>query len=117
MKRIILAVITTLFCMLLLPFILMQSAQGWDALGYVILLFFILYPTLAIFLGIMTGLDLKKLWWLPIVCALASPPLLWIALSGVTLELYLYVPIYIALAFVSAAPTALIKHAISLKRK
>ena len=117
MKRILTAIPITLICLLILPYVALQSARGWDALGYVVLFFFILYPALFIFLGILAGTDPKLLWWLPVGSAVLMPPLFWLASGGVSFEMYAYAPLYLALAFVAALPTALIRHYLLFKKK
>ena len=116
MKRILVAVPITLVCFLLLPLLAFRSAQGWDTLGYFIIFFFILFPALAAFLGILAGTDLKRLWWLPVGSAVLCPPFLWIALKDVTLELYLYAAVYLGVSLAAAVPTALIRHALVWKK-
>ena len=117
MKRILLALGAILLCMLVLPLIFLHSAKGRDAMGYAILLFLVIYPALAVGLGILAGTDVKRLWWLPVANALFFPPFLWISLDGAVWELYLYSAIYLGLSVVSAVPTALIRHAVALKKK
>ena len=117
MKKILVAVAAILLCMLVLPLIILRSVEGWDAMGYLILFFLILYPVLAVSLGILAGTELQRLWWLPVGSALVFPPFSWISLDGVIWELYLYAAIYLGLSAVSAVPTALIKYARALKRK
>lgn len=117
MKRILLASGAILLCMLVLPLIFLHSATGREAMGYAILLFLVIYPALAVGLGILAGTDVKRLWWLPVANALFFPPFLWISLDGAVWELYLYSAIYLGLSVVSAVPTALIRHAVALKKK
>ena len=115
MKRILVAVPIILICLLVLPLLTFRNVEGWDALGYLILFFLILYPALAIFLGILAGPDIKKLWWLPVGSAVLFPPLFWLAIADVVAELYLYATIYLGISLVSAVPTALIRHALLWK--
>lgn len=117
MKRILTAAPIALICLFLLPFLALQSARGWDVLGYVVLFFFILYPALFIFLGILAGTNPKLLWWLPVGACVLMPPLFWLASGDMTPELYAYAPLYLALAFVAALPTALIRHYLLFKKK
>ena len=117
MKKILVAVAAILLCMLVLPLIILRSVEGWDAMGYLVLFFLILYPVLAVALGILAGTELQRLWWLPVGSALLFPPFFWLAIAQVVWELYLYAAIYLGLSAVSAAPTALIKYAVELKRK
>ncbi len=117
MKKILLAVAAVLSCMLILPVLVLHNVDGWDAMGYLILFFLVLYPVLAVAIGVLAGTDIKKLWWLPVGSAVLFPPFFWLSLDGVIWELYLYAAIYLGLSALGAVPTALIKHALALKRK
>ena len=117
MKKILPAVAAVLLCMLVLPLIILRSVEGWDAMGYLILFFLILYPVLAVALGILWGTDLKKLWWLPVGSALLFPPFFWLAVAQVVWELYIYAAIYLGLSVVAAVPAALIRYAVRMKGK
>ncbi len=116
-KKILLAVAGMLLCMLILPLLVFQNVDGWEALGYLILFFLVLYPVLGVLLGVLAGTVPQKLWWLPVVSAVLFPPLFWISIGDVVWELYIYAAIYLGLSFASAVPTALIRHVIALKEK
>ncbi len=116
-RKILLAAVAVTVCMLILPLLVLRGADGWDAMGYLILFFLVLYPILAVALGVLAGTDPRALWWLPVGSALLFPPLFWPSVGEVVWELYIYAAIYLGLAFVSAVPTALIKHVAALKRK
>ena len=117
MKRILLALAAVLFCMLVLPLAVFRRVEGWDAMGYLILFFLVLYPVLAVGVGILAGTDIKQLWWLPVGSAVLFPPFFWFSIADVVWELYIYAAIYLGLSAVSAVPTALIRYAVSLKKK
>ena len=116
MKRILTAILATFVCMVVLPILLFRNARGWDVLGYTIIFFFIIYPAHAVLLGILAGTDIKKLWWLPVAAAAVFPPLFWLSMGAITLELYLYAALYLAGSFVIATPVALVKYVLE-KRK
>lgn len=117
MKKILLAVAAILVCMLLLPLLVLHNAQGRDAMGYMVLFFLVLYPVLAVGLGILAGTDPKKRWWLPVASAAIFPPCFWLSIDGVVWELYIYSTIYLGLSVLAAVPTALIRYAFSRKRQ
>lgn len=116
MKRIMLCAITYLTTTLALPLVLFCVVDGWDALFYVLLFFFVVYPVQAIFFGILTAADWKRLWCIPVCSALLFPPLFWIALLDVVWELYLYAAIYLGLSALTTFTAALVRHVIALKR-
>lgn len=115
MKRILVAIPIILLCLFLLPYLAFRSATGWDELGYFIIFFFIVFPALAVFLGILAGTDIKKLWLLPVISAILCPPALWLSLGAIEWGLYLYAAIYLGISVVTAVPTALIRHALLWK--
>ena len=117
MKKILPAVAAVLLCMLVLPLIILRSVEGWDEMGYLILFFLVLYPVLAVALGILWGTDIKGLWWLPASSAVVFPPFFWLGIAQVVWELYIYAAIYLGLSVVAAVPTALIRYAVRMKGK
>ena len=116
MKKIILCAITYLMTTLALPLVLFRTADGWDALFYVLLFFFVIYPVQSVFFGILTATDWKKLWCIPVFAAILFPPLFWITLSDVVWVLYLYAALYLGLSALTTFTVALVRHVIALKR-
>ena len=117
MKRILIAIPIMLLCLFLLPYLAFQNAKGWDVLGYFIIFFYIVNPSLAIFLGILAGSNVKLLWFLPVSSAVLFPPFYWLAVGEATPEMYLFSAIYLGISLVAALPTALIRHTILKKRQ
>ena len=117
MRKILLAVLAVILCMLALPLAVFRNIEGWDAMGYLILFFLVLYPVLAVALGILWGTDIKGLWWLPVGSAVLFPPFFWLAVAQVVWELYIYAAIYLGLSVIAAVPTALIRYAVRMKGK
>ena len=117
MKKILSAVAAILLCMLILPALVLQNVQGRDAMGYMVLFLLVLYPALAVGLGILSGTDPKRLWWLPVASAMLFPPFFWISLDGAVWALYVYSAIYLGLSVLGAVPTALIRYVLARKRK
>ena len=117
MKRILVAIPIILLFILVLPYLAFQNAHGWDVLGFFIIFFFIVFPAVAIFLGILAGTDVKLLWWLPVLSALLVIPSGWLSLESVSFEMLLPTAIYLGISLVAAVPTALIKRAIKLKKQ
>lgn len=70
MRKIMCVVILMVVILFLLPIIVVNVATADAGLSLCLSLFFIVNPLASVACGIYSGLDIKKLWYLPIVFAL-----------------------------------------------
>lgn len=107
--KIISSIAVLLLVMLVFPLLVINFAEARDALGWVIILFLGVNPITSIILGILAGTDIRKLWWIPLVVAIAFPLLYWLVLKTVILELFVYSGMYLVVGIIVMFITKLIK--------
>ncbi|MBR5479001.1 MAG: hypothetical protein IKU84_02380 [Clostridia bacterium] len=106
LKRIFIILASIVFSMLVVPLIAINTAAPDAGMFICLLLFFVAYPALAIFIGILSGKDLKHFWFSPIILAV----LFWIfaTLTFTNAFPILYSAIYFAICSISEIITHLI---------
>ncbi len=111
-KKILLAIFVWVIFMLLLPILILRIASADAGMGLCFLLFFLLNPILIIFLGIISGTEIRKLWWIPVASAAVFPFFFAIAVQELIVELFFYSAIYLSAGVLSMLGTHLgIKYA------
>ena len=105
LKKAILAVATLLVSMLILPVLVIQFAPADAGMALCFILFFALDPVVVIGLGILSGTELKMLWWIPLVAALAFPLLFAVAIGELVFELFLYSALYLCVGLLASVGT------------
>lgn len=113
--KVLIAVLLLAVVMAVLPWVAMQPLQIGIDLMFVCL--FILNPLLSIILGLMSGTDLRKLWWLPFAMALVFPLLLGIVLGQIVVELYVYAAAYLLVGILAMLGMHLIRVLRSKRKK
>ena len=88
------AVFTIILVMLIFPVMVLNFAPGDAAMGLCIILFFLINPLTVIALSVMAGTELRKLWWIPVVSAVAFPLLFSVAVWEPVMELFIYSVLY-----------------------
>ena len=112
-NKIILSVFNILTCMLVLPMILLKFCAPEAAMSVSMLLFFALNPLTSLLIGLMSGTDIKRLFWLPLLNAALFPLLFAIAIGEIVFDLYIYSAIYLAVGAVAMG----ISHLIAARKK
>lgn len=107
--KILLFFLINIVATLLIPLISVKLAPADAGMAICMLLFFIGYPILFILLGVFISRDMKHLWWMPLVSALAFPLLFSLAMGGMVEELYAYSVIYLFLGYAIAGLLLIIK--------
>ena len=69
MKKIVFWLIISAFVMFALPWMSVTFVNGNGGMAASFILFFAVDPVFSIILGIFTGEDAKRLWWLPVISA------------------------------------------------
>lgn len=112
-KRIIQSVIATSFViMYLLPAAVAKYSPECAGMALCMLLFFIVNPAYSVFAGIISGRNLRKRWYLPVISALLFLAGTWTFFDHTEMWFIAYAAVYIILSFIAAAITRL-----SLKKK
>ena len=110
-KKIFIMALAVIIFMLLIPFIVIRLIPGDMGLGFSFILFFSVCPLVIIFLGILSGTDIKKLFIAPTVGAFLFPFCYALALLDMVWELFVYSALYsVAGAFVMVATHFYLKH-------
>lgn len=92
--KLIVIVVSFAFSLLVLPNIVIRYTSNEMSLGFSFVLFFIIYPMLEIFLGIISGTDMKRLFFVPFVIAFLFPFCFGIAIKAIIWELFIYSILY-----------------------
>lgn len=113
--KVLIAVLLLAVVMAILPWVAMQPLQ--IGIDFMFVCLFILNPLLSIILGLMSGTDLRKLWWLPFAMALVFPLLLGIVLGQIVVELYVYAAAYLLVGILAMLGMHLIRVLRSKRKK
>ena len=68
-KRIIYVLTLIIASMLIIPLITINTVKSDAGMMVTLLLFFVLYPVVSVWLGIISGKDIKHFWFTPILVA------------------------------------------------
>ena len=112
MKAWLKALISIALCvafMLVLPWVALKFGEGLATTGLWFFAFFALNPMLAVSIGVISGTDARKLWYIPLVVAALFPPLFSLAIADMVWDLYVYSAIYLPLGVISMVVTHLLK--------
>ena len=101
-SKIIVILSTILFVMLILPVIILNFANADSGLALCLILFFIVCPITVVILGAMAGSDIRALWWVPLVSALAFTFFFSLAVGEMVYDLFIYSSFYFLISSVSA---------------
>lgn len=77
------------------PLAVIHLGEPRGALGWVLLLFMVFNPFLLAVIGVASGLQWRKLWWLPLVCAVLMPLLYGVVFGDFNTGLWGYTPFYL----------------------
>ena len=71
--KIIISVVAPILFMMFLPLLAVRLLPDWSGMGLWVVCFFAVNPLLVIFLSIMAGTDIGKMWWVPIIIPMVFP--------------------------------------------
>ena len=104
-KRILTVISIMLAVLLIAPLAVLNFANPMDGMGLMFLLFFAVNPIASIFVGILSGASVKKLWWTPLLFGVMFLLCWWLALQEIVLDLVVYAVIYLLLGMIAMAVT------------
>lgn len=96
-KKILISVITVVTIFLILPVLVLNLAKAEIGLPLILILFFAINPIAEIFLGIIAGTDLQKLWWISVLATICFPLFFSLASLDFVLELFIYSAVYLVI--------------------
>lgn len=108
MKKFIIWTLAALVLMLGFPFLAVQFA-GTNGMAVCFILFFLVNPLFSLACGIFSGLDIKRLWVLPVIVPVLFLAGVWLMFDPGEPAFLLYGAIYLGLGIVSMAVSAVIK--------
>ncbi len=92
---VLISLVATVIAAMVLPLTILLFDGSRGAMGWFLLLFLVFNPLLLAAIGIASGLQRRKLWWLPLVCAVLMPLLYSVAIGGFAIGLMSYLPLYL----------------------
>ena len=101
----VIAIASLILFMMILPWLAVDSGDGWAVTGLWMFAFFIVNPLLVICLSIMAGTELRKLWWVPLMIAALFPLLFGAAIGELVWDLYVYSAIYLPVGLLAMLGT------------
>ena len=66
-EKIIVAIISMVAILLILPLIFLKTAEPHEFMGITMILFFAINPLATAVINLMFGKHMKKMWWLPVL--------------------------------------------------
>ena len=109
--KILLFFIAHVILMLVIPFLSVELSADYCGMGFSILMFFIVYPFVSAAVGIVSAIDIKYLWWMPLVSAAIFPPLFSWAMSDIMIwDLYFYSIFYALIGYAVIGIFVLIRY-------
>ena len=112
-KKLIIITIAAILVLVIIPLIFINLAQPHEFMGIMILLFFIINPILVIFVNLIIGKYMKKLWWIPLMFSIIFLISYWIILEEIIFDLIVYAIMYLIIGLI----VMFISFFISKKRK
>ena len=106
------AIVLILSVLLPLPALFMHLVDATSFMGSAFLLFFVLYPTLSVGIGLFVGRDPLHLFFLIFLIPLFFPLCFSIIIMDLTPELYIYSAFYLVLGGLSSLASYLVKRAL-----
>ena len=106
--KIILSILIIFVVMFVIPLIITNLNTRNDV-GWLIMLLLILNPLASLFLGLLSGTNIKKLWFFPILLPILFLICYFIVLQDIILELIIYAIIYLIIGVISMFITSYFK--------
>ena len=95
------AVIAELLVLLILPLLLFPLTAPHEAMGMMMLFFFVINPIAAAAFHAFFGKHIKVLWWLPLVFPLVFLLSYWLVLQEIVWDLSIYAAAYLLIGYLA----------------
>ncbi len=93
-NKVIVAIIAEIVVLLILPFVFFNLAKPHEAMGVMMMFFFIINPIASAAIHTFIGKDIKKLCWFPVQFALVFLLSYWLVIEEIVLDLTIYAMVY-----------------------
>ncbi|MBO5907153.1 MAG: hypothetical protein J6Q85_03270 [Clostridia bacterium] len=100
-KRIITFFVSSLFTLFALPILALNLLRPIDVLGGLLGLMFTINPLVSVWLGALSGKDIRHLWWFSPTFSILFLLGFWLSIGQIVLDLTIYACIYMVLGLVS----------------
>ena len=110
-KKILISAITVVAVFLVLPVLVLNLAKAEQGLPLILILFFVINPITEIFISIIAGTNLSKLWWISVLAPLYFPLFFSLATLDLVLDLFVYSAVYLAIGITTMLIVFFIKKA------
>ncbi len=87
----------------------LRLISGDAGMGTMFLLFFAVNPIASLGLGILTGSEFKRYWFIPLTVAVLFPFLFSLILLEMVWDLFVYSPTYLVIGYLGAVITHFVK--------
>ena len=107
MKKLLICLGIFLLAIVLCPleFVLLSQIGAWEGISFIFILNLLLYPIAFVGMGIVSGTDIIKLWFMPVAASILYLPVMWIILRSLVIEFTVYAAIYLIIAVVAMLTT------------
>ena len=101
MRKVLFALMIVLFLLIGFPLFIEEFLSPAGKEAWYFAAFLLVYPVFIGALGIFSGSDIKKLWFLPIVVSVLIVPAIWLIKRNVDSSLLIYTAIYFVIGLVT----------------
>ena len=109
MRKVVVSMVIILCVLFFMPLIAVKVVSGDCGMGLCFILFYLVNPMLSVFMGIYSGLDIKKLWYIPLVLGVVFVLSMWIIFDMGETDFILYGIGYFVIGVIVMLITATIK--------
>ncbi len=109
MKRILILIFAAVIVLMLLPFIAVKIINGDEGFACILILFYCINPLFILIISIYSGLHIRQLWFVPIICSVIFSVTAFYTAAVILLYSAVYLALGIIFMFVSAFIKKLIK--------
>lgn len=109
-NKIFISFLIVIVTMLIFPLLIFTFMKSLNGLFWFLLLFFAINPIISIIIGVLSGTEIRKLWFVPLIVSIIFPPLYWIVLQDIILQLYIHSLGYLIIGVVSMLVTSFLSN-------
>ena len=108
-SKVIVAITIWLTVLLISPLVFLNLAKPHEAMGVMMMFFFLVNPIVSAAISAFIGKDIKKLWWFPISFAIVFLLSYWLVLQEIIFDLTIYAVLYMLVGFLAMLISRVVK--------
>ena len=89
-NKIFISFLIIIITMLIFPLLIVNFTKSLNGVFWFLLLLFAINPIISFSLGVLSGIEIRKLWFIPLMLFILFPIFYWVVLRDVVLELFVY---------------------------